>query len=331
MTSRQSRFRRRMRWILLTAAVLGAVVAALVFEPWKLVVDQRVRKRHRRPPAGPAPVAAGPVVLARGTLISHEHESSGTVALLRLADGSRVLRLEDLRTSNGPAAAGVALRRAGDRPAGGLDGVRRRSPRRPRRPEGQHRQLELPDPGRRRPHRPVQREHLVRRGSTSRSPRRRSIPSRERGMRRPSRHRGRTRLAHPAAARCKVQLDWLDEEFARAAAARRAVRERRPRRRPGEAMPAPALGGMAGSGEHGEQPTGGGEPSVEGVAAELADAVRRRPSDGSRRDRILDWIGDTPIMHGESERPVPVASGDPRRMPCLLSDMYCLCGPPRNT
>lgn len=94
---------------------------------------------------------------------------------------------------------------------------------------------------------------------------------------------------------------------------------------------APALGGIAGSGEHGEQPTGGGEPSVEGVAAELADAVRRRPSDGSRRDRILDWIGDTPIMHGESERPVPVASGDPRRMPCPLSDMYCLCGPPRNT
>ena len=95
-------------------------------------------------------------------------------------------------------------------------------------------------------------------------------------------------------------------------------------------MPQPS-GGMAGSGEHGEQPTGGGEPSVEGVAAELADAVRRRPSDGSRRDRILDWIGDTPIMHGESERPVPVASGDPRRMPCPLSDMYCLCGPPRNT
>jgi hypothetical protein len=34
--------------------------------------------------------------------VSHEHDSSGSVAVLRLSDGSRVLRLEDLRTSNGP-------------------------------------------------------------------------------------------------------------------------------------------------------------------------------------------------------------------------------------
>ena len=51
-------------------------------------------------PAAPAPAA--PVVLARGTLISHEHPSSGTVVVLGLPDGSRVLRLEDLRTSDGP-------------------------------------------------------------------------------------------------------------------------------------------------------------------------------------------------------------------------------------
>jgi hypothetical protein len=41
-------------------------------------------------------------VLARGTLISHEHTTSGTVLVLALADGRRVLRLQDLRTSNGP-------------------------------------------------------------------------------------------------------------------------------------------------------------------------------------------------------------------------------------
>jgi hypothetical protein len=41
-------------------------------------------------------------VLARGDLVSHEHESSGSVVVLALPDGSRVLRLEDLRTSNGP-------------------------------------------------------------------------------------------------------------------------------------------------------------------------------------------------------------------------------------
>jgi hypothetical protein len=55
------------------------------------------------PPVGGGTAAAEPVVLARGAFISHEHDSSGSVAVLRLPDGSRVLRLEDLRTSNGPA------------------------------------------------------------------------------------------------------------------------------------------------------------------------------------------------------------------------------------
>jgi hypothetical protein len=91
------------------AAVVGAVLfvaAALVFEPWNLVIDNRVDESvptvSAAAPAAP-PVVTEPTVLARGTLISHEHESSGSVALLRLADGSRVLRLENLQTSNGPA------------------------------------------------------------------------------------------------------------------------------------------------------------------------------------------------------------------------------------
>ena len=99
-TSRRPLLRRPLTWTVLAAAVVAAVVAALVFEPWKLVVDQRVQEAAPAPTVG---AAAGPVVLARGTLISHEHDSSGTVAVLRLPDGSRVLRLENLRTSNGPA------------------------------------------------------------------------------------------------------------------------------------------------------------------------------------------------------------------------------------
>jgi hypothetical protein len=47
-------------------------------------------------------MAARPVVLARDAFISHEHDSSGMVSVLRLPDSSRVLRLEDLQTSNGP-------------------------------------------------------------------------------------------------------------------------------------------------------------------------------------------------------------------------------------
>jgi hypothetical protein len=93
---RRSTLRRRLVWAVGAVVALAVVAAALAFEPWNLVVDQRVQE------AAPAASAAGPPEFARGTLIRHEHESSGTVVLLRLADGSRVLRVEDLKTSNGP-------------------------------------------------------------------------------------------------------------------------------------------------------------------------------------------------------------------------------------
>ncbi len=35
-------------------------------------------------------------------MISHEHTTTGTAKLIRLPDGSRTLRLENLDTSNGP-------------------------------------------------------------------------------------------------------------------------------------------------------------------------------------------------------------------------------------
>ena len=55
--------------------------------------------------------APAPVVLARGELITHEHTTTGSVQVLGLPDGSRVLRLQDLDTSDGPAAEGVDHRR----------------------------------------------------------------------------------------------------------------------------------------------------------------------------------------------------------------------------
>jgi hypothetical protein len=53
-------------------------------------------------PSASSSPAPGPRTLAGGELISHEHETSGTVKLVRLADGSHVVRLENLDTSNGP-------------------------------------------------------------------------------------------------------------------------------------------------------------------------------------------------------------------------------------
>ncbi len=61
------------------------------------------------PSTSAIPRTSGPVdptqittQIAVGKLISHEHESSGTVRLVKLPDGSRALTLEDLKTSDGP-------------------------------------------------------------------------------------------------------------------------------------------------------------------------------------------------------------------------------------
>lgn len=119
----------RPRWrrpaVLLPLAVVGVAGAAVlltVFQPWKLVLDDVVDEAlpgavatapasatptgepgSPSEPAAPSPTAvAGPVEIARGTFVTHEHETTGSVRLLTLADGTEVLRIEDLDTSNGP-------------------------------------------------------------------------------------------------------------------------------------------------------------------------------------------------------------------------------------
>lgn len=108
-----------MRKIIWSVGAAGAVVlaaAAFVFEPWALWQDKTVDEALPVAPSVPTqPAATGaestataapeptePSELARGELISHEHATSGQVVVLELADGSRVLRLENLDTSSGP-------------------------------------------------------------------------------------------------------------------------------------------------------------------------------------------------------------------------------------
>ncbi|MER6197258.1 DM13 domain-containing protein [Streptomyces sp. NPDC001586] len=102
---------RRRRPLLIGGAAVAAVGLAFGlywFEPWKLWVEESVNEAAPSAAAAPNPAAsanppAAPQTVAEGSLISHEHATTGTVKLLRLADGSHVLRVEDLDTSNGPA------------------------------------------------------------------------------------------------------------------------------------------------------------------------------------------------------------------------------------
>ncbi|MFF8193372.1 DM13 domain-containing protein [Streptomyces bobili] len=105
-------------WVIavLVVAVGGVGFGLYWFQPWKLWQDETVEEAlpevvsssappvpatSDEPSQSPAP-APGPHMLASGELISHEHETSGTVKLVRLADGTHVVRLENLDTSNGP-------------------------------------------------------------------------------------------------------------------------------------------------------------------------------------------------------------------------------------
>jgi hypothetical protein len=110
-----------------TLAVAAAVtgVALWAFQPWRLFTSTTVHEAlpgassatapgaspNHATPSGSSPAEsatstdagpASPVTLATGTFITHEHRTTGRVAVVRLSDGGRVVRLENLDTSNGP-------------------------------------------------------------------------------------------------------------------------------------------------------------------------------------------------------------------------------------
>jgi hypothetical protein len=127
--------RRRRRWPLIAGVVVAIVVAMaafvlVYFEPQKLFIDDHVNEPfpvaapatstatsaaaaattvRSAPAATAAPLLplttlpAGPVPERTGSFVSREHGTSGTATIYRFDDGRRVLRIEDLHTSNGPA------------------------------------------------------------------------------------------------------------------------------------------------------------------------------------------------------------------------------------
>ena len=113
------------RAVLITGGVVVAVVLVVglvVFKPWLLFTDVRVDEvlptaQRSQPAVTPVPVATPdpgssptpiptpdpvPVALASGTFVSQEHSTTGTATIIQNPDGTRVLAIENLDTTNGP-------------------------------------------------------------------------------------------------------------------------------------------------------------------------------------------------------------------------------------
>jgi hypothetical protein len=105
--------RRRVIAALVVSAVSALVIVLAITRPWLALIDVRVDEAipTALATAEPSPDAsvsataappAGPISVATGTFISHEHETTGTATVIENPDGSRVLALENLSTTNGP-------------------------------------------------------------------------------------------------------------------------------------------------------------------------------------------------------------------------------------
>lgn len=92
------------------AAFVGAgllVFGILWFEPQKLIQEKTVNEALPTSSATTTPqkqpsTIRTPYTLVGGAFQSLEHRTAGKASIIRLADGSFILRLDDLDTSNGP-------------------------------------------------------------------------------------------------------------------------------------------------------------------------------------------------------------------------------------
>jgi hypothetical protein len=96
--------KRYMKVLGIIVVLAGGIAGWALFRPELLWVNARVNESL---PAAASPAAAGSSaptagVLASGSFHGVAHQSSGTAAVHRLADGRRVLRFTNFETSNGP-------------------------------------------------------------------------------------------------------------------------------------------------------------------------------------------------------------------------------------
>jgi len=107
--------------IIAVSLVSGLVLvsAGSYLQPWKLFTDTKIEEalplvsdskeadEENEPEQTTEKVKNdesidSPEVLAQGIFISHEHATTGAVKILKYVDGTRILRIENLSTSNGP-------------------------------------------------------------------------------------------------------------------------------------------------------------------------------------------------------------------------------------
>jgi hypothetical protein len=87
------------KWIkiVIPVAVVVALIAWYVFRPERLVVNRSVAEAMPNAQGG-----ASPQPLESGQFYSILHPTTGTATIYQMGDGTRILRLGDFRTSNGP-------------------------------------------------------------------------------------------------------------------------------------------------------------------------------------------------------------------------------------
>ncbi|MFC8531220.1 DM13 domain-containing protein [Nocardia sp. NPDC057227] len=95
--------RKPLTWIAIGVLVVGAGAGLALFQPWRLVTNTTVDEAAPTlPSTGSGIPDVQPRLLARGDFVTHEHGTTGAAVIIALPDGSRVLRLENLDTSDGP-------------------------------------------------------------------------------------------------------------------------------------------------------------------------------------------------------------------------------------
>lgn len=88
------------RWIISGALAIVVVAGWYLFRPERAFISKTVNESL--PQATTLASESAPAALLSGSFHSNAHETRGTATVYRLGDGTRVLRLTDFETSNGP-------------------------------------------------------------------------------------------------------------------------------------------------------------------------------------------------------------------------------------